>query len=279
VYLNPRPDAEERRELYKEEYFASHLSRQYPSSAEAIAEGIASAGDILDLIRPWKAGGRILEIGTATGFLLAAAREEGWEPWGVEISAYASQYAREQLGLNVQTGELEDVSLPAGYFDVAVMWHLVEHFSDPLRSLRQVHSLLNAEGLLVIRTPDISSLEARWHRDKWEGLRIPYHTCLFTPRTLEKALGKTGFRVIKFDFWISPLALKPFLPLLNKTGLVKKARPSHERRQARTPAPAGQPLIERLRRIAKKHLKPRLARTFRGRSLTAFVAKATRATD
>jgi hypothetical protein len=77
-------------------------------------------------------------------------------------------------------------------------------------------------------------------------------------------------RVIKFEFWISPLVIGPFLPLLDKKGA---SPPSQERQQAHPPAPAGRSLIGQVRRVAKKYLKPLLARTFRGRSLTAFAAK------
>ena len=42
---------------------------------------------------------RLLDLGCWVGFLLAEARERGWEGVGVEHSAFASTYARERLGL------------------------------------------------------------------------------------------------------------------------------------------------------------------------------------
>ena len=45
-----------------------------------------------------RAAGRLLDLGCWVGFLMSEATQRGWTPTGVEPSAWASTYAREELG-------------------------------------------------------------------------------------------------------------------------------------------------------------------------------------
>ena len=54
----------------------------------------------------------LLDLGCWVGFLLSEAEERGWAVTGVEPSAFASQFARERLGLDVRTGGLFETELP-----------------------------------------------------------------------------------------------------------------------------------------------------------------------
>lgn len=155
---------------------------------------------MLNIVGPFKERGTILEVGCATGFFLAYARNVGWEVWGIETSEYAARYARESLGLKVLTGTVSTVNLPERYFDVIMMSHVLEHFPDPLNALRQMRSWLKHDGILVIRVPDIGSLDAIVYGRNWEGWRIPYHLYHFSPRSLRAMLRRAGFRVLKFDY-------------------------------------------------------------------------------
>ena len=62
----------------------------------------------LELIRKHgKTNGHLLEVGCMYGFFLDEAKKVGFEPGGIEISAKAATYAREELGLDVHLGRLE----------------------------------------------------------------------------------------------------------------------------------------------------------------------------
>ena len=55
---------------------------------------------------------RLLDLGCWVGFLLSEAQQRGWETVGVEPSQFASEYARDELGLDVRTAELFTADLP-----------------------------------------------------------------------------------------------------------------------------------------------------------------------
>ncbi len=172
---------------------------------------IANAHRLLNLI---PAGGRLLDIGCACGFLLVAARERGFTVQGVEMSAWASTHARTAYGLDVETGSLETVHLAPASYDAVVMADVVEHLTDPRRTLQGIHRVLRPGGHLLLLTPDVGSAVARWFGPRWWGL-LDDHYFYFSRATLRRFLDGEGFaveritalgRVFPLSHWVYKLA-------------------------------------------------------------------------
>jgi SAM-dependent methyltransferase len=145
----------------------------------------------------YKPCGQLLDVGCATGDFLDVMRQyPGWEVCGVELSDYASRYAREQLGLDVRTGTLESAQFPEAVFDVVTLWDVIEHLPDPLGTLRQIHRLLRPGGLLVFNTPNLESLDARLFKAYWIGYELPRHLHVFSRRTLLTLIEIACFRLV-----------------------------------------------------------------------------------
>jgi SAM-dependent methyltransferase len=162
-----------------------------PYYLEQAAQRIANAHRLLGLI---PAGGRLLDIGCACGFLLVAARERGFAVQGVEMSAWASQHARDAYGLDVRTGSLEGAGLPAATYDAVVMADVIEHLTEPRRTVQAIHRVLRPGGRLLLLTPDVGSALARVLGPRWWGL-LDDHYFYFSRRTLGRFLGGEGFTV------------------------------------------------------------------------------------
>jgi 2-polyprenyl-3-methyl-5-hydroxy-6-metoxy-1,4-benzoquinol methylase len=62
--------------------------------------------------------------------------------------------AREKFGLNVTTGYLDEARFPTRFFDVVTMLDVIEHVTDPLNLLCEVHRILKNDGILLIKTPN-----------------------------------------------------------------------------------------------------------------------------
>lgn len=163
-----------------------------------------------------KAPGRFLEIGCAVGYLLQAARDAGWSVKGVELSHFASEYARQELGLEVLTGSLESVKqqLEPG-FDVVAMYHVIEHLTDPIQTLRHIRSLVDAGALLVVECPDFSSRRARRLGSSWKYCIPPEHISYFCEGSLAKALALSGFDIVG----VETTTLTEMLGFTKKLGL------------------------------------------------------------
>ncbi|MBI4574150.1 MAG: class I SAM-dependent methyltransferase [candidate division NC10 bacterium] len=192
VFLNPRPESEDLARYYAEHYDYDGFRRDRESLINRCR------GD-LDWIRKFKPKGSLLEVGCMYGFLLALARDAGFDCHGVEISKKVATHAREELHLDVHAGALESAHFPEGSFDVVFMSHVIEHLEDPLGALEKTVSLLKKDGVLLLKCPNFDSLMARITRHGWWWIAPPEHLYHFTPRSLGKSLGRAGFRKVTVE--------------------------------------------------------------------------------
>ncbi|MCL2180586.1 MAG: class I SAM-dependent methyltransferase [Treponema sp.] len=141
----------------------------------------------------------VLDIGCATGSLLASLRDSGWRVTGVEISPCAG-YARNVRAIDVRNTALEECGFPAGSFDVILASHLIEHLNDPGAFLGEVYRILKNGGYIFITTPNIDSFQAKLFAGKWRSA-IFDHLYLFSKKTLSKLLLNAGFKIESRHTW------------------------------------------------------------------------------
>jgi SAM-dependent methyltransferase len=139
---------------------------------------------------------RLLEIGSAAGYFLASARDRGYAVLGVEPAEREAQSARERFGVDVRTGFLGEVELPAATFDVACAWHVLEHIPQPLTALAQIRRVLAPGGALALEVPNAQSAIARMRGGKWTLLGLPEHVNQFGIDSLSAVLTRAGFEVL-----------------------------------------------------------------------------------
>ncbi len=150
-------------------------------------------------IMRFKQEGIFLDIGAGVGTLVQVAGDHGFRAHGVEVSEWASAYARDERGLNVVTGTIEDAAFPDAYFDVIVVNHVLEHVTDPAKLLGEANRILKDNGVIIVGVPNIGSIMSRLLRERWPSLRPEEHIWHFTPRTLRRLMNKTGFQEIWFE--------------------------------------------------------------------------------
>lgn len=143
-------------------------------------------------------GRRLLDLGCWVGFLLAEARERGWQVTGVEPSEFGSRYAQEQLGLDVVRSGLFEADLPQHAFDAVTLGDVIEHLTDPGSALARIRRLLVSDGVLWMALPDAGSAVARLMGRRWWSV-IPTHVQYFTRGSITALLGRSGFEVLELD--------------------------------------------------------------------------------
>ena len=156
----------------------------------------ASFGRVLDRIEMFTPPARLLDVGCWVGFLLAEAGDRGWaECVGLEPSAFASDYARSRLKLDVRSEELLEAELPPAHFDAVVLGDVLEHLTRTSETLERVRGLLRPGGVLCLELPDAGSTVARLLGRRWWSV-IPTHVHYFTRESARTMLARHGFETL-----------------------------------------------------------------------------------
>lgn len=141
-------------------------------------------------------GRRLLDIGCATGHLVALSKARGWEPVGLDVSPEAIRVATERFGIDARAGMLENLAGTLGRFDAVFLGDVIEHARDPGALMDHVGAVLRDGGEACIDTPNWNSRWRRLGRSGWLGLNR-FHINLFGPESLRRLLASRGFRSVR----------------------------------------------------------------------------------
>jgi SAM-dependent methyltransferase len=188
MQLERFPAEEDLSEAYEEAESVAYIEEERGQRATANA--------ILDRIEAEVRPGKLLDLGSWVGFFLDEARRRGWMASGVEPSAFAARYAREELGVDVREGGLLEVELPEGEFDAVYLGDVIEHLPGAGDALDRIATLLAPDGVLAMAVPDAGSRLARLMGRRWWSV-IPTHVHYFTRASISTLLRRHGYEVIE----------------------------------------------------------------------------------
>ena len=157
--------------------------------------------------------GRILDIGTGTGYFANAMYLRGWQVEAVEKSPSARSFAKEHFNLDVKSEEAL-LDFPEASFDVITLWHVMEHLQNLQNTWERLSDLLSERGILVVAVPNCDSYDAKKYGEHWAAYDVPRHLWHFTPATMQQWGAKNGFILaarhpMPFDaFYVSMLSEK-----------------------------------------------------------------------
>lgn len=162
-----------------------------------------------------------MDFGCGSGINLEGVKKlhSDWNLYGLDNNKFACQRAREK-GFNVFYGDILDIDLPKSFFDIINMSHILEHLSDPKKTLIKVNRLLKMNGNLIISVPNFNCLEAKLFRKYWHELDVPRHLFHFTPKTISVLLNNTGYIIDSIKYEIKPeVIIKSLYYIFNKKDL------------------------------------------------------------
>lgn len=232
-FQNPRPPLDRLSELYPEEYPA-HLRPTPPAlnqgAAEYLRRHMGYAGlkpdvetgfrwtslPVFSPVRKWLLGvnltphfvpgGKVLDIGCASGTFLLYLRRLGWEHLcGIELMPAAAEQAR-KAGLEVVSGEIERnlSAYPDASFDVIISSMVFEHLVDPFAVVREVAKKLKPGGQFLFSLPLHDSLDSKIFGEYWGGFDFPRHLVHFSTADV-LAMLKDGFEETECFHQSAPL--------------------------------------------------------------------------
>jgi 2-polyprenyl-3-methyl-5-hydroxy-6-metoxy-1,4-benzoquinol methylase len=139
--------------------------------------------------------GKILDIGSGTGYFLQTMQKKQWEVVGIEAEEKARQFSQEQFGLTVFSPE-EIKNISEKQFDVITLWHVLEHLHDLHGTWEHLKRLLTTEGVLLIAVPNHQSYDAKHYQQYWAAYDVPRHLWHFSPKSLKILAHQHGFQII-----------------------------------------------------------------------------------
>lgn len=198
------PNPETLRDLYGEDYF-----RRWISDTTAHDREVERFRTLFRLIGGDMPRGRLLSVGCGLGFELRAAEELGYSAEGLEWSPVAVEFATNVLGLRVHRGGIEELRTRRDTFEVITFWDVLEHLPRPDEALRIARDALVADGMIVVRAPNVSGLLPRVSLllspflGEWRHPEPPAHLFDFSPITLAQLATRCGLGVRRFltDHW------------------------------------------------------------------------------
>jgi 2-polyprenyl-3-methyl-5-hydroxy-6-metoxy-1,4-benzoquinol methylase len=215
--VRPRPDASFLTGFYASRDHAFEdgaRAARYRAAVSEEAEPRAVWSDLRALgVRP----GRLLDVGAGNGRFTAFFLHRGFAVTALEPDPVSADRIERRLGVRVVRHPFEawNPDEAAGSFDVIVLSQVVEHILSPRHWLEKCRTLLCSDGVLVVSTPNFSSLLVRILGDREGHICPPEHVNYFTGR----ALGMLG-RGQAFD--LIRLRCRSFLPRLLAVEAVKE---------------------------------------------------------
>ncbi len=154
-----------------------------------------------------KRGGRLLEIGSGMGHLVAQL-EDSFETYGMDLNHWAVGQSKAVVDKSaLQTASAEEIPFEDNSFDVVIIKHIVEHLPNPEKAIAEIGRVTAPGGVLILSTPNLDSLLKPWKGDRWIGYQDPTHISLHPPATWLDWIKNSGFslmRVFADGFWDVP---------------------------------------------------------------------------
>jgi cyclopropane fatty-acyl-phospholipid synthase-like methyltransferase len=138
---------------YWEFQFVPEKEAEWP----ALRENAFDALQRMEKFLPSGTDRRILDFGSGWGFFLAAARERGWETFGLEPLPACAVYSRSKFNLNIIVDTLREDTFPKDHFDCVTSFQVFEHLPYPATDVRHFHRMLKKGGLLLIEVPSFDT--------------------------------------------------------------------------------------------------------------------------
>jgi len=138
------------------------------------------------------AGGRILDVGCASGRLLANLRDRGFtNVAGLDPSPACAAAAARLYGIDVKTMTLGAMAQAGERFDVVIMVGVLEHLRDLDAAFEHLRALLPEGGLLYVEVPDVTAF-ADWDNAPYQDFSTE-HINFFSQASLDNLMRRRGF--------------------------------------------------------------------------------------
>jgi len=199
VFMSPQPSKSDYEKIYKE-YENSRHNCKDKSEVLKVIEGFKDnkkGEEIYNFLKEYLQNEKkVLDIGCGFGHISNSLKNmNGCNVSAVEPSELLAKTVGEELEINVFNGQFDDfISRNNERFNILIMHHVFEHFTDPVEKLYQFKNLLLPNGVVYIEVPNVASFK------KPVNHFFDYmHPFSYSPKTFKELVYKNGYKIVKVN--------------------------------------------------------------------------------
>lgn len=139
----------------------------------------------------------LIDLGCGEGVLVQEASLRGYQAVGVD---YAAPSSNTQRLIQKDLSEFLN-SYDGPRFDVVVMSHVLEHMSEPGKTIEQIAAnIAHDKSVLIFLVPNRGSRTIKVLRKKWGYWQVPVHLFHFNLNSLSELFNRHGLKVTGIEF-------------------------------------------------------------------------------
>jgi 2-polyprenyl-3-methyl-5-hydroxy-6-metoxy-1,4-benzoquinol methylase len=194
IQLFPTPTEFEEKEFYDENLqdknikFFGGIKENRIKSIEDTKRRV----DFVKLLIP--KNGKILEIGSGHGFFIESMEKLNYNITGIEISKNKRKLSKRITKSKILNVNLINELPNIKNLDAIVLFHVLEHLSNPSDFLKKISIMLKSNGKIILEVPnsDDNQLNSNFAYKEFYWQRGHLH--YFNPRSLKTVISKAGFK-------------------------------------------------------------------------------------
>jgi len=180
LFLCPKPNKQKNDNYYKNDL-------DYSNGKLNKGKIRLQARKIIKKLKKYNKNGKsLLDIGAGYGYLIDQAKKTGLHPIGIEPAKKILNVNNKRI--SPLTFDLYRKNNINKKFDYITLIHVVEHLTNPKKTLNEAISMLNHKGLLYIETPNFDSHLYNQEKINYTFLTPPVHQWVFSQNSFIKLL-------------------------------------------------------------------------------------------
>ncbi|TXJ18477.1 class I SAM-dependent methyltransferase [Brachyspira aalborgi] len=139
----------------------------------------------------------VLEIGASDGLLLSIFKKENFNVFGYELNENARNDALKKYDIKMKDDFLKDKNIDKNKYNIVIMSHILEHFTNPKYILNSVHNFIGGGGndILFIEIPYTPNYKIV-SKDEMKIFFETEHTVHFNEKNISLLMKECNFKIL-----------------------------------------------------------------------------------
>lgn len=140
----------------------------------------------------------VLEIGASDGLLLSIFKKENFNVFGYELNENARKDALKKYDIKMKDDFLKDKNIDKNKYNIVIMSHILEHFTNPKYILNSIHNFTGGGGvndILFIEIPYTPNYKIV-SKDDMKIFFETEHTVHFNEKNISLLMKECNFKIL-----------------------------------------------------------------------------------